>query len=260
MHPRRGRRRGPERRHRGGPWHARDTASAAGRVPGGTGRAMRLLPVRHPDRRQGAARLQSGPVTNRDRRGARPEPLPLRRAQPHHARRRARRRGAPRDRRMIRNTLPQSLADNPRLDSWIGFEPGGRVRVSVGKVELGQGSPTGLVQIAAEELDVEPGRLRLVSGDTDATPNEGYTAGSRSIELSGGALRLVCAEIRALFLEAAAGRLGCPMDELSVRDGRFLRAGHESGLDYWALADAVDLGRDATGNAPTKRPADYRVV
>ncbi len=31
--------------------------------------------------------------------------------------------------------LPQSLANNRRLDRWIGFEPGGRVRLSVGKVE-----------------------------------------------------------------------------------------------------------------------------
>src|SRR5919199_741806 len=116
------------------------------------------------------------------------------------------------------------------------------------------------ILIAAKELDVEPERLRLVSGDTDATPNEGYTAGSRSIEISGGALRLVCAEIRALFLDAAARRIGCAVTELSIENGRFMRAGRDTGLDYRALANAVDLGRDANGSAPTKRPADYRVV
>ena len=84
---------------------------------------------------------------------------------------------------MIRNTLPQSLTENPRLDRWIGFESGGTVRIATGKVEIGQGVLTALAQIAAEELDVAPGRLRLVSGDTDRSPSEGYTAGSLSIEV-----------------------------------------------------------------------------
>ena len=89
--------------------------------------------------------------------------------------------------------LPQSLTDNPRLDRWVGFEPDRTVRIATGKVELGQGVLTALVQIAAEELDVPSGRIRLVSGVTAQSPNEGYTAGSRSIEESGGSIRLVCA-------------------------------------------------------------------
>ena len=93
--------------------------------------------------------------------------------------------------------LPRSLADNPRLDRWIGFEPGRTVRLATGKVELGQGVLTALVQIAAEELDVEPSRVRIVSGDTEHAPDEGYTTGSLSIERSGGSIRLVCAEVRA---------------------------------------------------------------
>src|SRR5204863_447476 len=82
------------------------------------------------------------------------------------------------------------------LDRWVGFESDRTVRVRTGKVELGQGVLTALAQIAAEELDVPPQRVRLVSGVTAQAPNEGYTAGSRSIEESGGAIRLVCAEVR----------------------------------------------------------------
>ena len=160
---------------------------------------------------------------------------------------------------MIRNELPLSLLDHPRLDQWIAFEPGA-VRVLTGKVEIGQGILTALAQIAAEELDVTPERLRFVSGETGRTPNEGYTAGSLSTEVSGGSIRLVCAETRALFLEAAAAGLACPIAELSVADGRFLRAGQDTGLDYWALADRVDLNRELRGNLLTKRPADFRIV
>ena len=124
---------------------------------------------------------------------------------------------------MIRNTLPASLIDHPRLDQWIAFEPGGTVRLSTGKVEIGQGVLTALAQIAAEELDVAPERLRVRSGETGRTPNEGYTAGSLSIEVSGGSIRLVCADVRARFLDAAAAGLACEAGELSVADGRILR-------------------------------------
>src|SRR5207237_1743942 len=119
----------------------------------------------------------------------------------------ARRLGAPRSFRMT--ALPRSLADNPRLDRWIGFEAGRTVRLATGKVELGQGVLTALVQIAAEELDVEPSRVRIVSGDTEHAPNEGYTTGSLSIEISGGSIRLVCAEVRRLFVEKLAADLNC---------------------------------------------------
>ncbi len=156
--------------------------------------------------------------------------------------------------------LPQSLTDNPRLDRWVGFESDRTVRISTGKVELGQGVLTALVQIAAEELDVPPARIRLVSGVTAQSPNEGYTAGSRSIEQSGGSIRLVCAEVRGLFVDHIAGVLDCPRAELAIRDGAVLRNGVPTGFDYWSLNEKIDLARPATGTAPVKRPAEFRVI
>jgi CO/xanthine dehydrogenase Mo-binding subunit len=156
--------------------------------------------------------------------------------------------------------LPQSLTDNPRLDRWVGFESDRTVRIATGKVELGQGVLTALTQIAAEELDVPPARIRLVSGVTAQSPNEGYTAGSRSIEESGGSLRLVCAEVRGLFLAHIAGVLDCPPAELAIEDGAVLRNGAPTGFDYWSLNEKIDLARPATGSAPVKRPAQFRVI
>ena len=109
---------------------------------------------------------------------------------------------------MIANVLPLSLQNNPRLDRWLAILPGGRVRLSVGKVELGQGVMTALAQIAAEELYVALPRLDLVAGDTDCAPDEGMTTGSMSIEVSGASVRIVCAEAHALFVEQAARTLG----------------------------------------------------
>jgi nicotinate dehydrogenase subunit B len=156
--------------------------------------------------------------------------------------------------------LPRSLADNPRLDRWIGFELDRTVRLATGKVELGQGVLTALVQIAAEELDVDPSRVRIVSGDTERAPNEGYTTGSMSIEMSGGSIRLVCAEVRRLFVQKLAAELRCDPAELAVVDGKFLRGQGDTGYDYWRLAAQVDLARDATGSAPVKHASEHHVI
>ena len=161
---------------------------------------------------------------------------------------------------MISNTLPQSLIDNPLLSQWIAFDEPGRVRVGSGRVEIGQGIVTALAQIAAEELDVTFGQVNLVSGQTDFSPNEGFTSGSYSIAIGGASIRLVCAEVRSLFLERAAEKLGCKANELSIEDGRFFRAGKDTGKDYWAIAGDVALDRRASGTAPTKLPSSYRVV
>src|ERR1700726_1036872 len=157
-------------------------------------------------------------------------------------------------------TLPPLLAANPRLDQWVGFPSPGRVAVSTGRVEIGQGVLTAMLQIAADELDVAPERILLQPGDPDCTPNEGYTAGSQSIQFGGVALRLACAEVRALFLDHAAARFGYSRDALTIRDGSIMLRGEATGQDYWSLAPTVDLARDATGRAAPKPVAVSRVV
>ena len=156
--------------------------------------------------------------------------------------------------------LPPLLEANPRLDLWVRFPRPGRVAVATGRVEIGQGVLTAMRQIAAEELDVALDRIDLASGDTELTPNEGYTAGSQSIQYGGVALRLACAEVRARFLAAAAARLGCAAGELAVADGAVTRRGRPTGEDYWTLAAAVDLARPATGTAAPKPAAAYATV
>ena len=161
---------------------------------------------------------------------------------------------------MISNALPQSLVDNPLLSQWIAFTEPGRVRVGSGKVEIGQGILTALTQIAAEELDVRPDQINLVSGQTDISPAEGFTSGSYSVAVGGASIRLVCAEVRSLFLDRAAEALHCPAHELTIEDGRVLRAGKDTGCDYWSMAGAIELERRASGTAPVKRPSTYKVV
>src|SRR5665811_452382 len=153
--------------------------------------------------------------------------------------------------------LPGPLADNPSLDRWVSFPSPGKVGIGTGRVELGQGVLTAMAQIAADELDVAMDRIVIRSGDTELTPNEGYTAGSQSIQFGGVAMRQACADVRGLFLDQAARILSCQASELSIRDGSILRNGAPTGQDYWTLAGAVDLTAKATGSGTRKAVADF---
>ena len=161
---------------------------------------------------------------------------------------------------MTAPVLPASLVENPRLDRWIRFQPDRIVRIATGKVEMGQGIVTAIGQIAADELDVPFGRVTVMSGDTTEGPDEIYTTSSLSVDVSGGSVRLVCAEVRAKALERAALRLNCSRDELTVVDGQFLQNGAATGQDYWSVAAEIDLTQAVTGTAAPKPVTAYRVV
>ncbi len=123
--------------------------------------------------------------------------------------------------------------------------------ISPGKVEIGQGIVTALAQIAADELDVDIGRVQMVRPSTATSPNEGVTSGSLSVQQSGRAIRHACAEIRQIFLDAASDRLGVGIDALDVKDGTISGPGNVS-TSYWELAAEVSLDRDATPGATPK--------
>jgi CO/xanthine dehydrogenase Mo-binding subunit len=147
--------------------------------------------------------------------------------------------------------LPVSLAANPKLSSWLKFSAQGQVTISPGKVEIGQGIVTALAQIAADELDVDISRLQMVRASTAASPNEGVTSGSLSVQQSGRALRHVCAEVRQIFLELASERLGVGIDALAVEDGTISGPGNVR-TSYWELAGDIRLDRDATPGVTAK--------
>ena len=148
-------------------------------------------------------------------------------------------------------TLPVSLAANPKLSSWVKFGADGQVTLSPGKVEIGQGIVTALAQIAADELDVDLARVRMVRATTAGSPNEGVTSGSLSIQQSGRAIRAACAEIRHIFLAAASDKLGVDADTLDIEDGTISGPGNVR-TSYWELAGEVSLDRDATPGAKAK--------
>ncbi|HXN16324.1 MAG TPA: molybdopterin cofactor-binding domain-containing protein, partial [Usitatibacter sp.] len=155
--------------------------------------------------------------------------------------------------------LPGSLRVNRRLSQWLRFHAAGYLEVFSGKVEIGQGILTALAQIVAEELDLTLMQVRMASACTAVSPNEAVTSGSLSIQESGTALRHACAEARAIYLLAAAARLGAPLESLQIVAGRILAAGGGE-TSYWELADGALLDREATGAVAPKPATAHHLV
>ena len=154
--------------------------------------------------------------------------------------------------------LPAPLEAEPALDRWIAIEPG-RIVAMTGKVELGQGILTALRLIVAEELDVDVERVRMVSAETGVTPNEGFTAGSMSLETSGAALRQAAAWARRLMLSAAGRELGVAVDDMSVVDGQITAPGVNQPMDYWRAHNG-NFEFDMREVTPEKNPEHYRLI
>ena len=156
--------------------------------------------------------------------------------------------------------LPGSLKPFPMLDAWIRVDPRGRITVFTGKAELGQGIRTALTQIASDRLSVPAARINLVTADTGQTPNEGYTAGSHSMQDSGTAIFHAAGQVRALLLDAAAARLAVPVETLSVRDG-VVHAADGRTVEYGPLAAALSLHVSAhPAPGPLTEPGGFRLI
>ncbi len=138
----------------------------------------------------------------------------------------------------------------------------GSVNVLSSTVEMGQGSDTVLAQIAAEELGVCFDQVHIVQPDTDVTPYDTITAGSRSTYHMGNAVRLASIKIKTQLLSVAARILKANPEDLVARDGRiFVAGGEEKGMTMGDvfLAKFGSLGTTITGEAiyqPSAIPTD----
>src|SRR4026208_814233 len=125
-------------------------------------------------------------------------------------------------------TLPSGDIDPTSLDSWLAITPDGYVTFYTSKVEIGTGTITALAQFVAEELDVPFDKIKMDSGDTSRTIEQGSTVGSRSIERAGPQIRQAAAAARQELLKLAATQLNAPMEKLTVANGVVSVAGQGS--------------------------------
>ncbi len=155
--------------------------------------------------------------------------------------------------------LPGSLKGAPFLNSWIQVGADGNVTVFTGKAELGQGIKTALLQVAAEELDVPFTSLQIVTPDTSRTANEGYTAGSHSLQDSGTAILNAAAQARAILVAEAAQRLGVAADQLKTEQG-VVSAPDGRQIKYGDLVKDALLHVEAQPQSPLKNPISFTVM
>jgi nicotinate dehydrogenase subunit B len=93
-------------------------------------------------------------------------------------------------------TILSGIASGPppgQNDAWLVIDHKGNITLFSGKVEIGTGTQTAFCQIVAEELHTSISKITYVQGDTAETPDQGFTAGSKSIQVQGPLLRRAAA-------------------------------------------------------------------
>ena len=148
--------------------------------------------------------------------------------------------------------------DPKQVDTWLAIHSDNTATVYIGFAELGQGNSTALLQVAAEELDLDMSQLKTVRLDTNVTPNQGGTYSSASIQRGGPQVRTAAAEARQALLQLASKKLEAPVDRLAVVKG-VVSAGDKS-VSYGELVGDRPFQLAFTGKAPVKKPAEYKVV
>ena len=151
--------------------------------------------------------------------------------------------------------------DMNAIDTWIAIHADNTATVYIGKGEFGQGNTTGLLQIAAEELDLDMSQVRSVQLDTNVVPNQGPTVSSSSIERGGPQIRAAAAEARRALLNLASNRLRMQLGSLVVNKGIVSIDGHPTqSVSYGALLGDKPFNVKFTGTAPQKPITRYKVV
>jgi CO/xanthine dehydrogenase Mo-binding subunit len=161
-------------------------------------------------------------------------------------------------------SAPRALVPGPPdpnlIDSWLAIHADNTATVFVGFVELGQGASTALLQIAAEELDLDMSQVSSVRLDTHVTPNQGATVSSASIDRGGPQIRAAAAEARQALLALASNRLGTAVDQLRVARGVVSVGGDTRSVTYGDLLGGRQFDLPFTGTAPQKAVGQYQVV
>src|SRR5687768_2376025 len=150
--------------------------------------------------------------------------------------------------------LPQEIG------AWIHIEPDGSVVVYTGKVEFGQNIRTSLAQAVAEELHVPISTIRLVMGDTDLTPFDMGTFGSRTTPTMAPQLRKAAAAAREMLIALAAEELKLQPGELRIVDAVFVNHDKSKALTLAEVAKGRKLVKVIPENIAITKAADWTIA
>jgi nicotinate dehydrogenase subunit B len=165
--------------------------------------------------------------------------------------------------------------DEAEVDAFLAVNRDNTVTIYTGYVELGQGGPTALRQVAAEELDLEFDQVSSVRMDTFVSTN-GFTAASRTAGIGGKQMRAAAAEARRVLLQLASDRLHTPVGDLVVSKGvvsskntpaKSVSYGQLLGdkpfnyrYEPYSYQGGIELPRKGINHAVPKSPAEYKIV
>ncbi len=149
---------------------------------------------------------------------------------------------------------PQEIA------AWLHIAEDGAVTAYTGKVEVGQGARTSLTQVVAEELRVPVGSVRMVMADTDLTPFDGGTTGSRTTPAMVPQLRKVAAAAREMLVDLAAEQWKTDRAALAVADGKVTHPGAKQSLSFGQLTKGQKLLKKISDEASTTPAAQWKVT
>jgi len=117
------------------------------------------------------------------------------------------------------NPYVSNPIDGYQVDSWITINADNTASIRSGGILQGTGSDTGLMMIAAEELNMDMSQLEFVISDTAVTPDSGKHSASNTIKNAGPGVRAAAASAAQALLGLAATQLGVPAGSLSVSKG-----------------------------------------
>ncbi len=104
-------------------------------------------------------------------------------------------------------------------NAFLSIGEDGTVSCFTGKIEMGQGIITSLVQMMADELNVPMEKVKMVMGDTELCPWDAGTWGSQTTRIFGPAMRAAAAEARGVLMGIASEQFGVDVSQLDVKDG-----------------------------------------
>jgi nicotinate dehydrogenase subunit B len=150
--------------------------------------------------------------------------------------------------------LPQEIG------AWIHIDEDGGVSVFTGKVEVGQNTRTSLTQAVADELHVPLSTVRMVMGDTDRTPFDSGTFGSRSTPTMAPQLRKAAAAAREMLIAMAAEQLKVEPNDLRIIDARFVNHDKSKTLTLAEVTKGRKLVKVIPDNIAITQPKEWTVA
>lgn len=153
---------------------------------------------------------------------------------------------------------PQSLPKD--IAAWLHIGENGVVTVYTGKVEVGQNIRTSLSQAVAEELHYPINEIQLVMGDTQLTPYDMGTFGSRTTPTMNLQLRKVAAAARDTLVGLAAVQWQVDASRLVAEDGRITDPQTARSLEYSDLVKGKQLTQDLPAEDPLAPASKWRIA